>query len=289
MRSQKLAVVVPLCLFLACATAETKKMRDYAAAEGERVSSRGDDSLQKGATLDAIRRYETALRQFQRNDDLPKIDATDLKLAGVFLMRNDVETARKFVEGARLVVKKENLGMIEEDLAVSESSLLVASGAGAEASALLKDFAKKAPARPSLRLAIAMGRAALATNDLAESYKIFDGALAAGKGTPFESAVRVDLARVLLKMGKPGTALEHLKAALELDKKAGATVVLGDTLHFIGAAYEASLDYSSAEYYYGRALSANLQTDLTEKAEADRIARSRVRGLAKAAPGKRTD
>jgi tetratricopeptide (TPR) repeat protein len=279
MKMMKLSVVIFLCLVAACATADTEKMKAYPFSEGERISSRGDESLQKGITLDAIRRYEHALKQFQRTDDLQKIAATNLKLSGVYLLRNDVENARKFIENAKLIIKEEKLGWLEENLVVLESSILISSGKSAEAVKLLKDFAKKTLSNESIRLTIALGRAVLSANDLTESLKFFNHALAVGKGTPFEPAVRVDLARAFLRMNNPQKALEHLNLALEMDKKAEATVVLGDTLHLIGMTYEATLDYSSAAYYYQRALSVNLQTDLTEKAEADRIALSRVKGL----------
>ncbi len=261
-------------LSAACASSEAVKPLPGRAESQEGL---GDNSLRRGDVADAKRRYEAALREYRRADNLPGISAVFIKMGNANMLEGDYPLAADYFEQAGRIAERENLKEL-----ITEAAL---SGAMAELARGDLPRAEDAFAKAELnglagwKRDNASGRLAMAKGDVEGAKKLFTAALEAAraaKDTSAESACRSNLGRLFLQAGDPDASLPHFSHALALYKVDEATLAIGETLHLIGKAYEAKKDYPAARYFYFRAYGVNSVAGIGRRAAEDQAAVARI-------------
>ena len=261
-------------LAASCASSEAIKPLP---ARSEVQEGQGDDNLRRGDVAGAKRRYEAALREYRRADNLPGVSAVFIKMGKADMLEGDYPLAADYFEQARRIAERENLKEIAAE----------AASAGAMAELGRADLPRaEAALAASVSYGLggwkrdnAYGRLAMAKGDMEGAKKLFMAALEAarsGKDYSAESACRGNLGKLFLKAGEPDAALIHLNRALSLDKADDAVIAIGETLHLIGKAYETKKDYPAARYFYVRAYGVNSAGSLERRAAEDQAAVARM-------------
>lgn len=258
----------------ACASSDAVKPLPTRAESQE---GKGDECLRRGDVTGAKRRYEAALGEYRRTDNLPGISAVFIKMGKADMLEGDHSLAADYFEQARRIAEREKM----KDLAAEAAS------AGAMAELARGDLAR---AEAALAGAVsfglggwkkdnAYGRLALAKGDTEGAKKLFTAALEtarSAKDYSAESVCRGNLGKLFILTGEPDAALTHLNRALAIDKTDEATIAIGETLHLIGKAYEAKKDHPAARHFYVRAHGVNSAGSLKKRADEDQAAVARI-------------
>lgn len=282
MRFKAGAILVTALFATACASDQTERLKESMPSRAEQIAATGNEKLQSGDVGRAEGRYKLALAMFQKKDDRFNAAKIYHRLGTVALIRQDLETARRYVASAGVIAGKEGYSELLFDIAISEASILIAEGRPQDAEDVLRRAAgwiKDSSSAKGGKLANAFGRVAMARSDLKPARKHFEEALKIARGNgdlSTESAALGNLGTLFIKLNQPDSAISLLKEGLEIEKNAGASISIGSTLHLLGKAYEAKGDRENALYFYNNALNLNRQVDLPGRAESDKNAIHRV-------------
>lgn len=263
-----------MVLAAACASPEAVKPLP---ARAETREGQGDDSLRRGDVAGAKRRYEAALREYRRADNLPGVSAVFIKMGKADMLEGDYPMAADNFEQARRIAEREHLMEPAVESALAGAMAELGRGDMPRAEAALA--AAVSSGLGGWKRDNAYGRLAMAKGDMEGAKKLFIAALEAArtaKDYSSESACRSNLGKLLIKAGEPDAALMHLNHALSLVKAEDAVIAIGETLHLIGEAYEAKKDYPTARYYYIRAYGVNSAGSLGRRAVEDKAAVARI-------------
>ncbi len=258
----------------ACASSEAVKPLPTL-AEGQ--EGQGDESLRRGDVAGAKRRYEAALREYRRTDNLPGISTVFIKMGKADLLEEDHPLAADYFEQARRLAGRENLKELMAEAALAGAMAELARGNLPGAEALLAEAVSSGLG--GWKRDNAHGRLAMAKGDAESAKKMFMAALEAARSAKdysAESACRVNIGKLLMQAGDIDTALMHFNRALAIDKADEATLAIGETLHLIGKAYESKRDYPAARHFYVRAYGVNSTTSLERRAAEDKASVARI-------------
>ncbi|MBI5638609.1 MAG: tetratricopeptide repeat protein [Nitrospinae bacterium] len=258
----------------ACASSEAVKPLPTR-AEGQ--EGQGDESLRRGNVAGAKRRYEAALREYRRADNLPGVSAVFIKMGKAGMLEGNYPLAADYFEQALRIAERENLKALAAEAALAGAMAELARGDIPRAEAAVA--AAVSAGIGGWKRENAHGRLAMAKGDTDGAKKHFMAALDAAhsaKDNSAESACLGNLGLLFIKTGAPDAALTHLNRALALDKADEAVTAIGETLHLIGMAYEAKKDYPAARYFYVRAYAVNSAGSLERRAAEDQAAVARI-------------
>lgn len=274
-----------VALSAACASSEALKPLP---SRAESQEGQGDDSLRRGDVAGAKRRYESALREYRRNDNLPGISTVFIKMGKMDMLEGDYPLAVDYFEQARRIAERENMRELAAEAAASGAMAELARGNQPEAEAALADAVSSGLG--GWKRDNAYGRLAMAKGDVDGAKKLFMSALEAArsaKNYSAESVCRGNLGKLFIQAGEFDVALSHLNRALAIDKTDEATLAIGETLHVMGKAYEAKKDYPAARHFYIRAYGVNSASSLKFRAIEDQAAVARIDEQMKKAPAAR--
>ncbi len=279
MKMKRLSLLLALLVLslAACASAESAKPLP---SRAEGIEDKGDENLRAGNVAAAKRRYETALRDFRRNDDLRGTAAVFIKAGKANMLEGNAGLAGEYFAEAKRIAVKERFNDLAAEAALSDAMRLLGQGDAAAAEAAVAEAAGHGMA--GWKLENAHGRLAMAKGDHEAAKKRFTAALDAARGAKdlgAESACRANLGILAMKMNRPDEALTHLNRALSIDKAEEAAIAIGETLHLIGMAYEQKGDHPAARYFYLRAYGVNCAGTLSKRTEEDQAAIDRVTKL----------
>ncbi len=266
-----LAVAV---LAAACASPEALKPLPTRAESQEGF---GDDSLRRGDVADAKRRYESALCEYRRLDNLRGIIVVFIKMGNTDMLEGDYPQATDYFEQARLIAERENLKELVMEAALSAAMAELAQGDLPHAEKMLA--AAESSGLAGWKRDNAFGRLVMAKGDSEGAKKLFTAAMEAArsaKNASAESACQSNLGKLLLQTGDAEASLTHLNHALVLYKADEEVLAIGETLHLIGKAYEVKKDYSAARYFYIRAYGVNSAAGIGRRAAGDQAALARI-------------
>ena len=274
MKGRFMACVALVMLMAACASSEAVKPLPTR-AEGQ--EGQGDESLRRGDVAGAMRRYEAALREYRRADNLPGVSAVFIKMGKADMLEGDYPLAADYFEQARRIAGRENMKEISAEAASAGAMAELARGNAPDAEALLADAVSSGLG--GWKRDNAFGRLAMAKGDAEGAKKLFMAALEAARSAKdysAESACRGNLGKLFIQTGDMETAIMHLNRALAINKTDEETLAIGETLHLIGKAYEAKKDYPAARHFFIRAYGVNSAGTLQRRTAEDQAAVARI-------------
>jgi len=272
------ALLVVLLLASSCATSKTKEFKNSLPTKAEMNIKKANHLLYKGQPIVAERRLKSALKTYQKEDDVKAEAKIYNQLASIAVSKGDFKEAELFASSARTIAEMEGYADILFNSKINQASIALGMGDTDTAKLVLEgvspsskqDLAELENLRGLIHLQLGEYDKAeekfLAVSNMAEVEEL----------SYFKSTALSNLGTIYLTKEENQKALVSFKKALAIDKAGGRTLLIADNLHLVGKAYEALSDFQNAIYFYDRALHINKQLRIKGRADVDEEAIERV-------------